>query len=74
MAYPFLDGAPSQRDAVGDVVTDTPSQRDDGKDAQRARDYRCANLMQPGPARGVPTARGAVWTPVQVSDILRRTR
>jgi hypothetical protein len=23
-------------------------------------------------ARGIPTARGGAWTPVQVSDILRR--
>src|SRR5262245_53095573 len=25
-------------------------------------------------ARGIPTARGGAWTPVQVSDILRRAR
>jgi len=25
-------------------------------------------------ARGIPTARGGVWTPVQVSAILRRAR
>jgi hypothetical protein len=41
-------------------------------DIQRSGIQSLRGIARALTARGIPTARGGAWTPVQVSDILRR--
>jgi hypothetical protein len=43
------------------------------RDIQRSGIKSLRGVAKALAARGIPTARGGTWTPVQVSAILRRT-